>query len=177
MNNFDIARIFMMYPNASVVDTKLTFYDVTYINLMAEWFSLSVYGREIRTEFWRNRKLVLTELRNITEEKILEICKMYSAEAFGDYRYSKWRVEYDEQNNGTTWFAATIKNGKSQHELWIDLIDGEIDVYYTDDKSTAVVTKERAYYQWYFLNNYAVPIYPFGKNAIELDVAITNKNL
>lgn len=123
-------------------------------------------------------KLLLTEVKNITEEQILQLCKVYAPTIFGDYRYNKWTIKQDG-NKTDTWDTVIIERSKDDFSFQLDKIDGEIRLFDKDVVETACVN--HYYQQWYFKNGFAVPLFfgmnhPCnGKTAIECGIAIVKQ--
>lgn len=120
-------------------------------------------------------KLLLTPLSAITDEQILELCKVYAPTIFGDYRYNKWAIEQDGVKSDT-WDVVNIKRKNDGYVFQLDKIDGELRLYDEDMVDTSSIN--HYYQQWYFQNRFAVPLFfsidhpANGKTAIDLGIAI-----
>lgn len=168
LTNEEIARVFAMY-----LGCDFWLCDNLEGNPVIERVTSAVIS-EIEKGDWLGRDdrpgelLLLTPLELISDEQIFELCKVVCEVAFGDYRYSKWRIEPDPKNNDT-WISVDVKNDKSDYVFQIDLIDGEVRLYDDDDIDPTIVN--HTYWQWYFQNGFAIPLYPWDKTAIELGIA------
>lgn len=124
----------------------------------------------IRMDAMSKSKLWLTPMGKLTEAQILEICKVACEGSYGDYRFSKWEItregRWDDLSKNVI-----VKNKNSPDWFIVDMIDGEVHVCEGEyeNQDGAIRTD---YQQWYFRNGIAIPIYPYGKTAIELGVAI-----
>lgn len=114
-------------------------------------------------------KLILKPLTDLTSEQILELCKHVAPREFGDFRYSKWTIT-DDPKNGPFQNLKIIKNEHAEHSFEFDLIDGDIRLYELGDAGSQWT--QITYRDWYFQNGFAVPLYPWNKNAIDLGIAV-----
>lgn len=112
------------------------------------------------------QKLALTPLDKLPEEKIFELCRFLSEETWGDYRYSKWEIT--KQKESSYWKPTYIKNKNSSSYFEINTINGQVKVYDSNGESIPLRTD---YWQWYLKNGISIPIYPYDKTPIELDLA------
>lgn len=71
-----------------------------------------------------NIKPILRPLSDMTEEEAIKLCSVYSPEAFGDYRFSKWVAVRDEAN-----FCYNVTNKKSDMSFSVDIEEMHIKVY------------------------------------------------
>lgn len=122
-------------------------------------------------------KLWLKPIESMTDDQILELCKIADETTFGNYRFSKWTIskEIEKHKDGSTWTHYAYVTNKNASEVFeVDLVDGTVMVY--EQKGPPITDglppSNPAYYQWHFVNSFAVPIYPFGETPIELGVAI-----
>ena len=74
LTNEEIARVFLMYYNAEIINPRFKGTPLQYKNSMGRWFEASKYERT-KEEFWTERKLVLTPLSAITDEHAIEVAK------------------------------------------------------------------------------------------------------
>ena len=96
--------------------------EFTYVTLRmgtgAKSFTHSVLLSENRV------KPILRPLSDMTEEEAIKLCSIYSPEAFGDYRFSKWVAVRDEEN-----FCYNVTNKKSDFSFSVDIEEMHIKVY------------------------------------------------
>lgn len=69
-------------------------------------------------------KLRLRRLDSMDEAEAIKLCSLYSPEAFGDYRFSKWVAVKDEAN-----FCYNVTNKNSDMSFSVDLEKMHIKVY------------------------------------------------
>lgn len=123
--------------------------------------------------------LILRDLQTLTLEEIMELCKKFFPVEFGDYRFSKWKLEYQKENS-QFWKAADLKNDKSDEYFTIDLIDGHIYVYRRSEEGSLDKEIERSSHnnewQWYLEKGFALPFLPDNKNPIQLGFAISEQD-
>ncbi len=124
-----------------------------------------------------NFNLHLIPLPAMSEQQILDLCKEASPSTFGDYRFTKWKVIPNYENDGKFWQSVNVKNEKVDEYFQIDLIDGTITIYDETGSIDPTLVVDHAYWQWYLENSIAIPIRPWGKTPIELGVAIDKTKL
>jgi hypothetical protein len=166
--NQDIARIFALYPNARVINPFYPEKDVSHRRMMREWFTATEYAQNQPTYFM-DRQLMLSDLRQIDENQIFALCKAVNAQVYGDYRFNPWLIEQDPKNDGKSQQIIYVKNKRSDDYFQIDLLDGEVNIISRGDYVRENVSW--TYWQWYFINNFAMPIYPYNLNPVELGIA------
>lgn len=131
--------------------------------------------RDIQNDNWLGNEATPTELlllrpiSSITPEQVFALCKIAYPLEFGDYRFSKWEVSADPSNS-KNWDGYFIKNANATHQFLFDAIDGEI--ICTNTQTGEVAIANQTYRQWYFENGFAISLYPYDKNALELDLAL-----
>lgn len=113
--------------------------------------------------------LLLRPLPDMSPAECLELCKIAAPTPFGDYRFSKWKVEKDPKSN-EYWQAYTVMNAKSNWDYVVDLIDGDIMTYNSGDQDFTPINS--CYRQWYYKKGFDIPVYPENKTLIELGLAI-----
>lgn len=159
----EVIRIFAMYFNGKAEAYKGSYTD-------------HVSVKQVITHYMHSRsKLWLKPVDKVTDEQILKLCKIAEEHTFGDYRFAQWEIEkkISHFKDGTvqTHFAyVTNKNAPETFE--VDLVDGGITIYENKTMSGGNAPIDPSYYQWWFVNGFAVPLYPYKKNAIELGIAI-----
>lgn len=178
LTNEEIAKVFGMYLGQRVY---LPNDDETLILTGSSIFSNTTEMAEsedsVDTSYcdFDVAKLLLTPLSKISDEDVLELCKLYSPEIYGDYRFKKWYIE----QNGTksdTWNTIEIKRQSDTYCFELDKIDGEMRLY--DEEMIDSASVNHYYQQWYFMKGYAVPLFfgidhwANGKTAIELGIAL-----
>lgn len=77
---------------------------------------------------WEDCRPILRPLTDMTEEEVLELCKVASPEIFGDYRFSKWIVERSPHE----YCHWTVSNKNSLDYFNISSVDGDVDIYGKD---------------------------------------------
>lgn len=130
-------------------------------------------------------RLLLKNLFDITESEVLELCKLVAPNEFGNYSYSRWQINPEHNNDSNIQQNIVIHNANSQFIFQFDLLDGDLRLYDLEkvagkDWKTTDMRNPKKYFtgdcleykQWYFVHDYAVPLYPWGKNAFELGLAI-----
>lgn len=110
----------------------------------------------------------LRRLTSMTVEEALELCKMVAPVQFGDYRYSKWKVELDPKST-EYWMSYDVTNKNSDYTFTIDLIDGEVRLY--DDGEISPSDIHHAYWFWYLRKGFAIPVTEDNKNLVEIGKA------
>lgn len=73
-------------------------------------------------------KPILRPLSDMTDEEVLELCKVASPEIFGDYRFSKWKAERSPHEI-CHW---TVSNKNSLDWFNVSSADGDVDIYGKD---------------------------------------------
>lgn len=124
------------YPNGDSQVLKLVLDAYTYMNIVDGSFKDS----EV--------KLVLRPLSDMSEEEILEVCKLASPEAFGDYRFSKWKVQLDPKSDNV-WQAWEVTNERSSYCFMVYAQDGDVYLYDGDDIDTSLIN---ANYRFWYLS-------------------------
>lgn len=93
---------------------------------------------------------LLRPLNSITEEEILEVCKVACPKIFGAYRFKKWKVEkiipWDDFSKNYE-----VTNEKSDYSFSVDLMDGDICLYDEKDFEPTMIDQN---YRFWYLKNY-----------------------
>lgn len=168
----EIVRIFAMYLNCDL------YYEPEYAKIHRRYSNekgklmLNTYmlndindGIFLVTSF----KLILKPLTSISDEQILHLCKFVCPNEFGDFRYSNWTIT-ESTSNDRFQHNKEIRNEKTNYHFEIDLIDGCISLYEQGETSSSWFPP--SYRDWYFINHFAVPLHPYGQNAVELGIAV-----
>lgn len=75
-------------------------------------------------------KPLLFPLSTMTREQMYAMCKLYSPEIWGDYRYNKWKRHRDPKSNDKDWIMYEIRRSVDKSfEFNVDLIDGQIKLW------------------------------------------------
>lgn len=90
--------------------------------------------------------LLLRPLSDMTKEECLEVCKLASPTAWGDYRFKKWIATPDPKNSDS-WKAYDVTNENSNYSFVVDLIDGDITLWDEGDYENTLVNQN--YRFWY----------------------------
>lgn len=162
LTNSDKLRIFALY-----IGSLIKYKDRLYILKGVDEEGVFITGHNSVIPF-NECKLQLKEVRCLTEQDIFILCKYVNEDIFGDYRFNHWTITPDPDNSNN-WKAVLVKNRSSEYFYVVDLIDGDVYIYEKE-----YMEKEyscRTIQQWYFFNNYAVQLYPWKRNAIELGLA------
>lgn len=123
-------------------------------------------------------KLALRKLESMTDEEALELCKIVDSSVYGEYRFSKWRVQTGPHQT-QYWKTYEVRNDKSLAWFQIDLIDGYVEVYekYTDPENQSenednIRVEVNNYWQWYIDKGFDIPFLPDNKTLMESGLAI-----
>lgn len=90
-----------------------------------------------------NCELPLRPLPDMTAEEAVKLCSIYSPEAFGDFRFSKWVAVRDEAN-----FCYNVTNEKSDMSFHVDIEEMHIKVY-EDGNDTCPGLENHTYFTEY----------------------------
>lgn len=104
---------------------------------------------ELKGEF----KPILRPLSDMTEDEILEVCKLFSPTAWGEYRFKKWVAKKDPKSNDS-WISYDVTNENSTYSFTVDLIDGDIMLY--DDDDYEPIHVDNNYRFWYVRNGFDI---------------------
>lgn len=74
----------------------------------------------------------IRQLDTITDEECLELCKHCNETTWGDYRFNKWYVERNTPNQSKDWKTIEVKRVDGSDYFQIDLLDGEVHIYYDE---------------------------------------------
>lgn len=173
LSNAQIASIFAIYYNCDMVDLFLNSDKYKPIKGPLNTTLRAYLSSSLDPAFVFTQKLILTKPEHLTYNQILELCKIASPGVYGDYRYAKWKIKKsskwcDEYKN------VEVSNKNASQTFDVDLIDGQIRIY--DGGLLDLTDIEHHYWQWYFANGIAIPLYPWNKTAIELGVAFEKEN-
>ena len=176
LTNEEIARVFLMYYNAEIINPRFKGTPLQYKNSMGRWFEASKY-EQTKEEFWAERKLVLTPLSAITDEHAIEVAELVNDEKYRNGETFKV-VKEDER--------ISVHSSKIEHTKAYKLEGYRYETrIYTDCYITPIKayseTRQMPYeaYQYLIQQNYAVPLFfglyhwANGKTAIELGIAIS----
>lgn len=75
---------------------------------------------------WGDFKLTLRPLSDMTDEEVMEICRVASPEVWGDYRFNKWEVKKSPHKELFHW---DVTNKGTTDVFCVSSIDGDVDVY------------------------------------------------
>lgn len=98
-------------------------------------------------------KPILRPLSDMTEDEILEVCKLFSPTAWGEYRFKKWVAKKDPKSNDS-WIYYDVTNENSTYSFTVDLIDGDIMLY--DDDDYEPIHVDNNYRFWYVRNGFDI---------------------
>ena len=149
LTNEEIAKVFLMYYNAEIINPRFKGTPLQYKNSMSRWFEASKY-EQTKEEFWAERKLVLTPLFAITDEHAIEVTKCCG---FNNISWSDKR----KRSIGKEIVYAISDNVSISYEVYA------FEITYV--------------FQYLIQQGYAVPLFfgishwANGKTAIELGIA------
>jgi len=118
----------------------------------------------------RKFKLALRRLSSITHEEVLELCKIVDEYTFGDFRFTKWKVQIGPKQT-EHWQTLEVRNEKVEGWFEIDLIDGVVHVYHDANEKAASIPVN-CYWHWYVLKGFDIPFLPDNQTLIEAGLAI-----
>ena len=173
LTNEEIAKVFLMYYNAEIINPRFKGTPLQYKNSMGRWFEASKY-EQTKEEFWAERKLVLTPLFAITDEHAINLAELVNDEKYEITETFKV-IKEDER---ISVYSSKVEHsgtplGSYRYETRI----------YTDCYTTRIKpyseTRQIPYeaYQYLIQQGYAVPLFfgishwANGKTAIELGIA------
>ena len=176
LTNEEIARVFLMYHNAELINPRFEGTPLKYKNSMCRWFESSDY-RQAREDFWAERKLLLIPLPEITDEHAINVAELVNNE--------KYRIEeifkVVKEDERVSVYSSKVEHSKAS-KLGGYRYETRIytDCYITPIKAYSE-TRQMPYeaYQYLIQQNYAVPLFfglyhwANGKTAIELGIAIS----
>ena len=175
LTNEEVAKVLTIYwgnPCQRIVSSSgLPSGDDDVINMNVDVFKQVTSGTITTWTY----KLLLTPLSKISDEEVLELCKLYSPEIYGDYRYKKWYIEQDGTKSDTC-NTVDVKRQSDTYYFQLDKIDGEMRLY--DEEMIDSASVNHYYHQWYFMNGFAIPLFfgidhwANGKTAIQLGIAL-----
>lgn len=93
-------------------------------------------------------KPLLRPIKSLNEQELLNLCKLFCAEAFGFFRYSKWEITIDKKYE---WWE--IKNKKADQWFAISMNSGEVLMYEREDDSMTMDTPVDHNYRLFYLKN------------------------
>jgi len=96
-------------------------------------------------------KPILRPLSDMTEKEALEVCKLASPTAWGDYRFKKWTATLDPKSNNS-WKAYDVKNENSPYSFIVDMIDGDITLWDEGDYENSLLNQN--YRFWYLTKHF-----------------------
>ena len=120
------------------MDKRIEDYLHLYLGCDWQWeqhsgtYETGIYGTSLFNSFLLREvalkngiaKPILRHLHDMTVEEAVKLCSIYSPEAFGDYRFSKWVAVRDEAN-----FCYNVTNEKSDMSFHVDIEEMHIKVY------------------------------------------------